>query len=183
MNKLVIFTTKYFKFAIFVLLFSTFANAQTENNEYTQKQQSNFWNNVRYGGGIGLNFGSGYTNIAIAPSAIYQFSDQFAMGPAINFNYSSRKNYFDATVIGASILGLYQPIEELQLSAEFEENNVNLTDKIIGDTRNYWYPALYLGGGYNIRNFGAMGVRYDVLYNDDKSIYGSPLNPFVRVYF
>ncbi|MFD0965144.1 alpha-ketoglutarate decarboxylase [Pseudofulvibacter geojedonensis] len=183
MNKPVIFKTKYFTFAIFLLLFSTFVNAQTENPQITQKQKSDFWDNVRYGGGIGLNFGSGFTNLTLAPSAIYSFSKQFAMGPAINFNYSNRKNDFDATVIGASILSLYQPIDQIQLSVEFEENNVNFKDKINDSSLNYWYSALYIGGGYNISDFGAIGVRYDVLYNDEKSIYGSALMPFVRVYF
>lgn len=183
MNKLVSFTTKYSTFVFFLFIFSTFANAQPKETQTTQKQQAKFWSNIRYGGGIGLNFGDGYTNIAIAPSAVYVFSDQFAAGPSINFNYSSRKNYFDATVIGASILGLYQPIGELQLSAEFEENNVNLKDKITETTRNYWYSALYIGGGYNIRKFGAIGVRYDILFNEEKSIYGSALIPFIRVYF
>jgi len=83
------------------------------------------------------------------------------------------------------VLALYNVIPEIQLSAEFEELNVNRTYKYIGSpdvTRNYWYPALYLGAGFRSNNF-TMGVRYDVLFDKDESIYGSAFAPFVRVYF
>lgn len=83
------------------------------------------------------------------------------------------------------MLALYNVIPEIQLSAEFEELNVNRTYKYIGSpdvTRNYWYPALYLGAGFRSNNF-TMGVRYDVLFDKDESIYGSAFAPFVRVYF
>lgn len=46
----------------------------------------------------------------------------------------------------------------------------------------YWSPALLLGIGYTDRNF-TVGIRYDVLYDNDKSIYASIWLPFVRVYF
>ena len=46
----------------------------------------------------------------------------------------------------------------------------------------YWYPGLYLGAGFQTGNV-TMGVRFDVLYVDNKSIYANPYNPFVRFYF
>lgn len=182
MIKPVIFTTKYFKFAIILCFFSTFLIAQEETNN-TTPLENDFWSHVRFGGGIGLGFGNGYTTIALAPSAIYSFNDQFALGPGLNFNYSSSKNEFDATVLGASVIALYKPVSDLIFSAEFEENNVQLNDKIIDSSRNYWYPALYMGGGYAVSDFVSIGIRYDVLFDDTKSIYGSAFTPFVRAYF
>ncbi len=46
----------------------------------------------------------------------------------------------------------------------------------------YWYPALFIGAGYRSQNF-TMGIRYDILYDDAKSIYANAWMPFVRVYF
>lgn len=183
MNSPVIFTTKYFRFTIILCFYFIFNNAQNDSIPSHSKQKSEFWKNVSFGGGIGLGFANGYTNIAISPSAVYKFNEQFALGPAINFNYSNQKNDFSATVIGASVVGLYKPVKELLFSAEFEQNNVSFKDKILDSKRNYWYPALYLGGGYALGNFGSIGVRYDVLFDDTKSVFGSAFTPFVRVYF
>ncbi|PHS10584.1 MAG: alpha-ketoglutarate decarboxylase [Kordia sp.] len=176
-------TQDYFSFLLFTLFFSIITNAQETENIDTPKEKSEFWSKVRFGGGIGLNFSNGYTNIAISPSGVYQFNEQFAGGVGLNGNYSSRKNYFNATVLGGSLITLFKPIREIQLSAEFEQNNVNYKDKVFNSNTNYWTPALFLGAGYSIGDFGAIGMRYDVLYNDRKSVYGTAFIPFIRVFF
>ena len=43
-------------------------------NITAQDTQSNFWDHVRFGGGLGLNFGDGFFSATVAPSAIYEFS-------------------------------------------------------------------------------------------------------------
>jgi len=164
-------------FSILVLLCTNMSFAQTQNND--------FWNHVRFGGGIGLSFGDGYFSGTLAPSAIYQFNNQFAAGVALNGTYASFKNNANATILGGSVLALYNVIPEIQFSAEFEELNVSRKYKYIGSTdvtRNYWYPALFIGAGYRSNNF-TIGIRYDVLYDKDESIYANAFAPFVRVYF
>jgi hypothetical protein len=43
--------------------------------EGAQKQQkSDFWDHVQFGGGFGLSTGSGFTDVTVAPSAIYNFN-------------------------------------------------------------------------------------------------------------
>jgi len=171
-------------FTLICLFFLGLINAQdNDDTPLPEKQKSEFWQQVRFGGGIGLNFSNGYTNITLAPNGLYQFNDQFGLGVGLNANYSKHKNDYEATVLGGSIISIFKPIEILQLSAEFEENNVNLKDDFSNITTNYWQPALFLGAGYSIGKFGAIGVRYDVLFNDKKSPYGTALLPFVRVYF
>ncbi|MBT8273653.1 MAG: alpha-ketoglutarate decarboxylase, partial [Bacteroidia bacterium] len=66
--------------------------------------------------------------------------------------------------------------EQLHVNRNFDENFVSNLD----DT--YWYPALFLGAGYRTGNV-TVGIRYDVLYDEDKSIYADPWIPFIRVYF
>lgn len=149
-----------------------------------QQDSNKFWNNVRYGGGIGLGFGNGFFSGSITPSAIYQFNQVFAMGLGLNGTYNSRKDYYKSYIVGGSILGLVNPIPSIQLSAEFEELNISRTwdDYYEIDKENYWYPALFFGIGYSTNNV-TMGIRYDVLYDRNKSIYAEPWIPFVRFYF
>lgn len=149
----------------------------------SQTSPSNFWNDVRFGGGIGLGFSNGYFNGSIAPSAIYQVNERFATGVSLNFNYAK----FDddrLLAYGGSVLALYNPIPFIQLSSEWEQLRVNRTYALEGGNLedNYWSPALFLGIGYSNRNV-TFGLRYDVLYDDNKSIYTNALMPFVRLYF
>ena len=165
------------------LFFSTLIGLVVQTG-ISQEQKSQFWSNVRLGGGLGLSFGNEFFSGTIAPSAIYEFNEQFALGLGGNFTYNSQKNLYKTTIVGGSVLGLYTIIPELQLSAEFEQLNVSRTyesDLQIPDDH-YWYPALFVGAGYRTGNFTA-GIRYDVLYDEDESIYASAWVPFVRVYF
>lgn len=155
------------------------------NKSWSQEKHNDFWQNVRFGGGIGLSFGDGFFSGTLAPSAIYQFNNQFAAGVALNGTYASLKNNTNATILGGSILALYNVIPEIQLSAEFEELNVSRKYKYLSSpdvTRNYWYPALFIGAGFRSNNF-TIGVRYDVLFDKSESIYAGAFAPFVRVYF
>lgn len=155
----------------FLISFTFFAQ-----NDNTPK----FWDNVRFGGGFGLGFGSNSTTIAISPSAIYEFNDMFALGLGGSYLYA-KNNDLKSNVFGAGIISLYNPIQEFQLSAEFEQLFVN--QKLPGfPDANFNYPALYLGGAYRIGSFSA-GLRYDVLFNDNRSIYASAFSPILRFYF
>lgn len=162
---------------LFFIMFSSTLFSQNDTSV-------NFWKHVRFGGGIGLSFGDGFFSGTLAPSAIYEFNDQFALGVGLNGTYNSLKNTYNSTVLGGSLIGLFNPIQQIQLSAEFEELNVNRNwdDRLDYQDQNYWYPALFMGVAYRSQNV-AIGIRYDVLYDREKSIYADPWAPFVRVYF
>ncbi|MHA7055864.1 alpha-ketoglutarate decarboxylase [Aquimarina sp. M1] len=146
-------------------------------------QDDSFWSHVRIGGNIGIGFTNDTFNGVLAPSAIYDFNNQFSFGFGLNFGYTDSRN-FTATNYGASIITLYNPLPALQLSTEFEQMGVSRSFEIEGQNinDNYWYPALFIGAGYRI-GFVSIGLRYDVLYDDYKSIYASAYAPFVRVFF
>ena len=170
-------------FVILVSLFSNLTIAQDQNNVTDTNQ---FWKKVQFGGGLGLGIGSGYTDISVMPSAIYNVNEVVAVGMGLQFGYLSSKNYYNSYVYGGSVITLVNPIPEIQLSAELEQVRVN-TDYKANNSRpsfsdNYWNTALFLGAGYRTGNV-TIGARYDVLFNDDKSLYGSAFMPFVRVYF
>lgn len=169
-------------YVLIILITSTFSALQAQNSS------NDFWRQVRFGGGIGLSFSGDFFSATLAPSAIYQINRQFAVGVGLNGTYSSRKNYYKSTILGGSVIGLYNPIPALQISAEFEELNVNRDwdNRLIYQDENYWYPALFLGAGYRItsgRVSTAIGIRYDVLYDEAKSIYAEAWMPFFRIYF
>ncbi|MDN3664233.1 alpha-ketoglutarate decarboxylase [Algibacter miyuki] len=154
------------------------------NKLHAQQFRGDFWEHVKYGGSIGLNFGNEYFTATLAPNAMYQFNNTFSLGVGLNGTYNSQKNVYKSTILGGSIIGFVNPINEIQLSAEFEQLNVNRRYNVnlnIEDT-NYWIPALYFGAGYRNGNI-TFGVRYDVLYDDEKSIYSQAWAPFVRFHF
>lgn len=171
-------------FVILICLFSNLTNAQDQNNVIDNTDD--FWDKVQFGGGLGLGIGSGYTDISVMPSAIYNVNEIVAVGMGLQFGYLSSKNYYNSYVYGGSVITLVNPIPEIQLSAELEQVRVN-TDYKANNNRpsfsdNYWNTALFLGAGYRTGNV-TIGARYDVLFDDERSLYGSAFMPFVRVYF
>ena len=153
---------------------------------FSQEEEiSSFWNNVRFGGGIGLNFGNGFFSGTLAPQTIYDFNPYFSAGVGLTGSYSSQRDVFNSTILGGSALALTNPFPELQLSVEFEQVNVNTSfdAQFSGQNRdNFWASALFLGVGYRSGNV-VFGIRYDVLYDEDESIYADPWLPFVRFWF
>lgn len=174
---------KSFKYNTIVLLLLVSCVGWSQQKQEGQKDdETDFWKNVRFGGGIQLGIGNGYTAIGVSPSAIYEFSDKFAAGIGISYLYSKYKlQNLTYNVYGASALVLYNPIKEFQFSSEFEELNVMQNNDGIKDS--YLLPAWYMGAAYSMGRHAAIGIRYDVLFDEDKSIYDSAFTPFIRVYF
>ena len=157
-------------FLLFLLLLSI--------NSFSQ-QKSEFWKNVRFGGGFTLGFGT-QTTIGIAPSAVYDFNNGFSLGTGLTYIYSEIGS-FTTNVYGGSLISLYQiPNIGIQLSGEFEQSFARQRDSFGSFSTSF--PALYFGAAYNRGRF-AFGFRYDVLYDENKSVYASPFSPIVRFYF
>lgn len=177
-KNLLINLTKRVAFLYFIGLTLGVSAQQTPHNEL----KSNFWNKVQFGGGLGLGFGSGYTNISVAPSAIYNVNEYFSAGLGVQYNYLKQKDFYSSSQYGASIIGLVNPIPEIQLSVELEELRVNFKFDDGSVSNDFWNTGLFLGAGYRAENV-TIGARYNVLFNEDKGVYGDALMPFVRVYF
>lgn len=168
-------------FYILVLLFS-FHHLSAQQQTIAPSPSNNFWDKVQFGGGLGLSIGSGYTDISVSPSTIYNINSIVAIGTALHFGYASAKNDYTSTIYGGSLIGLINPVPQVQLSVELEEINVNTNYKYYGVSDSFWNTALYIGAGYRTGNV-TVGVRYDVLFDDNKSYYTKGFLPFVRVYF
>ena len=148
------------------------------------KTKSDFWNHVQFGGGLGLGVGNGYADIMVAPSAIYNFNQYVSAGLGVQYNYVKQRDLYKANMYGGSMIALFNPIEEIQISTELEQLRVNRTfnDSFGNDSQDFWNTALFLGAGYRNDNI-TLGIRYNVLHRDRDNIYAEAFMPFVRIYF
>ncbi|MFK7813524.1 MAG: alpha-ketoglutarate decarboxylase [Maribacter sp.] len=148
-----------------------------------QATKSDFWKKVRFGGGIGFNFSNGGFNGSIAPSAIYEFNHIFAAGVGANVNFYKFNNQ-KFWAYGPSAIVLVNPIPQIQISGEIEQLRINSSIQTAAGTieDDFWSPALFIGAGYRT-NFATVGIRYNVLHDNETSIYLNAWVPFIRVYF
>ena len=169
----------------FLLLFMVFTfSIYGQQNNMPKAKTNAFWERVNFGGGFGLSIGNNFTNITVAPSAIYNFNDYFALGTGLQYSYLKQKNVFTSNVIGGNLIGLFNPVEEVQLSLELEQVYVNNSYQELNNNPNgnFWNTGLFVGAGYRQDNI-TIGARLNLLYDRDVDLYGSAFMPFVRVFF
>ncbi|QBN19095.1 hypothetical protein [Flavobacterium nackdongense] len=168
--------------SLFILLFlHQFNSSVAQGPTNLPSQPSNFWKNVQFGGGLGLNFSSGYTDIFIAPSAIYNFNPTVALGAGLNLNYVASNNYYSSFVYGISTIVLVNPIPQIQLSVGLNQSRVNYQEEGFSNySDDYWDTSLIVGAGYRTGNV-TIGVGYNLLQDDRYD--AEPFVPFVRAYF
>ncbi len=169
-------------FILYLLCFGIHINAQ---NDSIVKPKSKFWDKVNFGGGLGLGFGNGSTNISFSPLAVYNFTPKIAAGLGLNYSYIKQRDFFQSSIYGGSIVGFYNPIQEVQISMELEQLRVNskiLSNQTLNSSSNFWNTALFMGAGYNTGGL-VIGIRYNVLYKQDNNVYSQAWLPFVRIIF
>lgn len=181
--KSLLFASRY-KTAFMVVLFA-FTSCFYGQQKPFLLAKDDFWKHVHFGGSFSFGISNEYTNIVIAPSAIYAFDDTFALGAGLQYSNLKQRNLFSSNVYGTSLIGLLNPVPEIQLSLEVEEINVNNKyPQPFGSYSqdSFWNTNLFLGGGYRNGNI-TVGMRYNLLFDKNKDIYGDAFMPFVRVYF
>ena len=167
---------------LFMLPQMTIAQASSPLKTSPQNTKTNpFWDNVLFGGSLGLTFSNQFTDILIAPNALYEFNDYFAAGIGLQGNYLQERQVFETFVYGASLIGIVNPFEFVQFSAELEQLRFNINYRNFED-ENFWNTALFLGLGLRQDNF-TVGVRYNVLHLKRIGYYSEPFIPFIRVSF
>ena len=169
---------------LLVLVFGIFSKIYGQT-DLAVKQKSNFWKQVQFGGGFGLNIGTGFTDVTLAPNAIYNLNQYLALGAGLQGSIVSQKDYYSSAIYGVNTIVLINPVEEVQLSIELEQVRVNNTfrNPTTGTVKdNFWNTGLFVGGGYRMENV-TMGMRYNLLFNKDKNVYADAMMPFIRVYF
>lgn len=147
-----------------------------------------------FGGNIGMSFWNGGTDIFLAPKAYYHISPQFLTGVGVTYIYSdgdywginptgpNRFYNYHSNSFGGSVSALYRPIPFLQLSVEYEGLQTEWRGGRDSHDDSFFNNAIYLGTSFLTGNF-SFGVRYDVLYDSNRSVYGDAWTPFIGFYF
>ncbi len=149
------------------------------------RSKSDFWQHVQFGGGFGLSVGSGFTDVTVAPSGIYNLNRFISLGAGLQGSIVSQKDLYSSAFYGVNVLTLFNPAEEVQISLEVEQVRVNNTyrNPTKGTLKdNFWNTGLFVGAGYRMENV-TVGMRYNLLFKQDKNVYSDALMPFIRVYF
>jgi hypothetical protein len=147
------------------------------------KAQPDFWKNVQFGGGLQLNIGSGFTNVGVSPSVLYNVNEFVSVGTGLQISYVSANNSYSSLIYGINLTTLFNPIESVQLSVDLEQLKVDTTfDNSTLPKQSFWNTGLWLGAGYRTNNI-TIGGRYNILFDKEKSVYSNAFLPFVRVYF
>lgn len=175
------------KFILFCMLITSSLNVYSQDSTRVSRplsMKSDFWERVHFGAGLGLYAGGGFTDITLAPSAIYDLNKYVSVGLGVQGTYIKQKGFYSSYLYGVNEIALFNPFEQLQISAELEELRVNNTYEAIPSNINesFWNTALFLGAGYRNENL-TIGVRYNVLYKESDNVYSQAWMPFVRVYF
>lgn len=167
-------------YLLLTLIIFVHLNLFSQNSDL---EQHRFIDNVRFGGGINIGVGNNHSYFTISPSALYDFSSEFSTGLSFKYMYFKNKSIAQRTtnLYGGSILSLYRPSPNIQLSGEYERLKKN-ERQVFQDVVSLWQSALFVGVEYITGNI-AMGLRYDVLYKKTNLIYPSALSPVFRVYF
>ena len=171
-------------FCLTFILFFGFDIEICAQESAEMKTKSDFWNHVQFGGGLGLGVGNGYADIMVAASGIYNFNNYVSAGLGVQYNYVKQRDLYSSNMYGGSIIALFNPIQELQISTELEQLRVNrtFTNSFESDSQDFWNTALFVGAGYRNENV-TFGIRYNVLHRDRDNIYAEAFMPFVRVFF
>jgi long-subunit fatty acid transport protein len=167
---------------IAILIYSGNMLAQSTNVvvvDSTSKKESR----LKFACGFGLNF-VGATNISLSPNLIYKASNKINLGFGLQGSYAAIKDLQKTTTFGFNAISIYTPTKKISTILELVQ--LNVTTKIespIEDKNSYWDTALFVGAGFNITNKFTIGAKYNLLYNEDESVYTSPVVPFVNITF
>jgi hypothetical protein len=145
------------------------------------KNPNKKWN---FGCGFGLNFVGG-TSLNLSPNASYKLSEKFSIVGGIQGNYNNIKNVQNTFTIGLNVAGMFNPIKKLQTLLEFTQMRVSSKSEIAGikSNRDFWDTGLFIGAGYAVTPKISFGAKYNLLYKEGKSVFTSPIIPFINIGF
>ena len=138
--------------------------------------------------GLGGSFGSnsGGTSVYLSPRVGYKLTDNVETGLAGNLTWTNSQ-YYSATTVGVGPFLNYYIARNFYLSGLFQEYFFNQNNKLTRQEFSGNEAALYLGGGYMQRigngAYMQIGGMYNVLYDNEKSVFGGGFVPSVGVVF
>lgn len=169
-----------------IFVFSQVVISQTRNDTISKGEIDSLIvkepKRLQFGCGFILNFVGG-TNIGLSPNLTYNVSDKVAFGLGMQWNYLALKDIQKTTTYGANTFFEYRPTQKIMTLLEFVQLRASTTSEIDDSKVKYWDSALFVGAGFNVTNKISVGAKFNLLYNEDESVYSSPVIPFVNISF
>jgi len=195
-------------FALILLCFSIYTSAVAQDvysssgrpdHAKKQKKEEGFDpSKLILGGGIGLGFGNQYADIVIAPTVGYRFTNHFAAGIGLGYEYYKNQltiidPYYgtlttypeQANIITPNIWGRYFVWRNIFIDGTFEYDLIRYSQYTYTDnfgnivTGKYNVNVPCLLGGLGVkqplggRAYAYFEILYDVLQNTNSPYYGT----------
>ena len=142
---------------------------------------------VFFGGGVNMWFSNSYSFIELSPIVGYKVTDRFSTGVGVTYEYV-KQSYYDPygrefsnsdNIWGGRVFAKYQVKGPLFLYGEYEDLRLQVYNRVADTFDRAWVPGMFLGGGLMqpLGRKGGVGIMllYNVLYDDLRSPYNSPL--------
>ena len=182
------------RFVILLLLissFSTVLNAQRKMQELDEeeakkeqelkKYESNKKgfdkDKLSFGGNVGASFANGGMFIMLQPMVGYYVLPKTMAGVGATYIYQSYTymgKKYSSNTYGPILFARQQLLPSVFLHGEYQPINYEIYNPLAGKEERHWVNQLFVGGGYGGRSGGFIFVLYDVLWDQNTSIYGSP---------
>lgn len=169
------------KFIFILLLLSTVAIAQDSLKIKKPRPPSEFWDDVYFGGNVGLQFGT-VTFVEVSPLVGYKFTDRLSAGVGITYqyyHYKDRYYEFQTNVYGGRIFGRYLFTDFLFGHVEYEYLSLEAFDFF--PRRRVDVTSVLGGGGFMQRLGDNSAIVAMILYNFTESVYTPYQNPIIRI--
>lgn len=166
---------------------------QSKEEAQAQFREASFWDKTRFGGNIWFSFGASST-VFLQPTIYHDVTPRLMMGLGATYIYQKTTvptlaGDIDHTqnVWGGRALLFFRVWDQLNLTGDLNysklEYQIDNTDRFEQE----WIPSLYLGIQYGIRmgrsGYTFVGVSYDVLHDERRSLYSSPWQPSIAFAF
>lgn len=170
-----------------LLLPSIFAFSQKDFEGIPTAPKTSRWTYGGYAGVGGLFAGNsnvGGTSIYFTPRGGYKVTEDLEVGVAGNLSWNNSKN-FTSTMVGVGPFANYYFSRTFYVAGMFQQYFVNQKYKPTSTKTSFNESALYLGAGYlqhlGSRTYLQMGGLYNVLYKENRSVFGGAFIPNVGI--
>ncbi len=146
-------------------------------SQNSQKDKPSFFDRVYFGGNFGASFGA-FSYFQVNPSIGYLFTKQFSAGISLNYIFANNQKR-DFHVYGAGIFARHTFFDRLILQTDLEFVNADVFIANSNEYERIWLTGWLAGGGI-FQPIGKKGgifimLMYNLLYNDQRSYYRTPL--------
>lgn len=178
MNRFLIRTV--LAFGLFLSL--GFISAIKGQEAIPKKQRSDFVDRLRFGGYLGLQFGT-ITAIDISPMVIYRANDWLYPGVGFSYMYFKDKRIipeYSSSYYGPRVFASAYVWRDLYAHIEYEALNLEYWDQ--PGQRGFIHNVM-VGAGYRQWIGRRAFAMFTILYNLNESRYSPYRNPIIRIGF